>query len=202
MEWTHVAAFNLTLFAALASPGPAMLIALRATLAGGRGQGIVTGLGLAVMASVWMGMALLGLDVFFALFPWAYVTLKLAGATYLIWLAIKMWRNAPDPIDRTPPAARRARAFRTGVLANLANPKSMLFAASVLVVIFPPSLGLAEKLFIVANQLVIEIVAYTCFALTLSTPPARAGYLRLKPILDRIAAVVLGALGLRLIFTR
>jgi len=178
-----------------------MLIALRATLTGGRGQGIVTGIGLAVMASAWTGMALLGLDAVFALFPWAYVTAKVIGAAYLIWLAVKMWRTARDPLDDVP-AAPNAHAFRTGVAANLANPKSMLFAASVLVVIFPPDMGLADKALIVANQLVVETLAYVAFAFALSTPPARSGYLRLKPIFDRAAALVLGALGLRLIFVK
>ena len=201
MEWTHLVAFNLTLLAALVSPGPAMLVALRATLTGGRGQGMLTGLGLAIMASAWTGMALLGLDAIFALFPWGYVAAKTAGAIYLIWLAIKMWRSARLPLEAATGATGR-NAVMSGLAANLANPKSMLFAASVLVVIFPPDLGLMQKTFIVANQLVVELIAYGIFAVALSTPPARSGYLKLKPVLDRIAALVLGALGLRLIFTK
>ena len=202
MDWTHLLAFNATLLAALASPGPAMLIALQATLTGGRSQGIRTGLGLAIMASVWTGMALLGLDAIFALFPWAYVSAKVVGALYLIWLAVKMWRTARAPLDPPEQGKFARHAIVTGLTANLANPKSMLFAASVLVVIFPPTLGLADKALIVGNQLLVECVAYTCFATALSTPPARAGYLRLKPQFDRTAAVILGALGMRLIFTK
>lgn len=202
MEWTHLVAFNLTLFAALASPGPAMLIALRATLAGGRMHGIMTGVGLSVMATIWMAMALLGLDAIFALFPWAYVTLKTAGAAYLIWLAIKMWRTADHPLGGAEQTLHRHRAVLTGLSANLANPKSIMFAASVLIVIFPQSLSVGEKTLIVLNQLIVELVAYTSFAVALSTASARAGYLRLKPVLDRIAGVVLGGLGLRLILTK
>lgn len=201
MEWTHLLAFNLTLLAALISPGPAMLIALRATLTGGRIEGIKTGFGLALMASAWTGMALLGLDAIFALFPWAYTGAKLVGAAYLIWLAIKMWRNAPMPLsaDNSVPEQR---AVLSGIAANLANPKSMLFAASVLVVIFPSGMGFAENALIVFNQFAVELLAYVGFALALSTPPVRTGYLRLKPVLDRVAAAVLCALGLRLILTR
>jgi threonine/homoserine/homoserine lactone efflux protein len=179
-----------------------MLIALRATLLGGRGQGIVTGLGLSLMAALWTGMALLGLDAIFALFPWAYTVAKISGAAYLIWLAIKMWRSAHLPLDAVSGDTSPHRAFRTGLYANLANPKSMLFAASVLVVIFPQDMTLANKAFIVTNQLVVEFIAYTAFAIALSTPPARAGYLALKPVLDRGASLILGALGLRLIFTK
>uniref|UniRef100_UPI00273E5017 LysE family translocator n=1 Tax=Roseovarius sp. MMSF_3281 TaxID=3046694 RepID=UPI00273E5017 len=100
-----------------------------------------------------------------------------------------------------PPAPRR-RAFRTGLLVNLANPKSVLFAASVLVVIFPPDMTLSQKALIVTNHLIVEWIAYSLFALALSTRPARDGYLRLKPILDRLAAAVLGMLGLRLLTDR
>lgn len=202
MDWAHLVAFNLTLLAALVSPGPAMLVALRATLTGGRRTGIVTGLGLACMASAWLALALLGLDAVFTLFPWAYTLLKIAGAAYLIWIAVKMWRTASVALDDTAPRASGQQAFITGALTNLANPKSVLFAASVLVVIFPPTLTLLEKGLLAANQLIIETMAYTAFALALSTPPARAGYLRLKPVFDRIAASVLGALGVRLLLDR
>ncbi|MDB2368978.1 LysE family transporter [Octadecabacter sp.] len=202
MDWTHLVAFNLTLLAALVSPGPAMLIALRTTLTAGRTHGILTGLGLAVMASIWTAMALLGLNAIFTLFPWAYVAAKTMGAAYLIWLAVKMWRAAHTPFADVARPGAPGRAVMTGFAANLANPKSMLFAASVLVVIFPHDITLGAKTIIVANQLVVEFIAYTGFAILVSTPPARTGYLRMKPLLDRLASVVLGALGLRLILTK
>lgn len=203
MEAGHLIAFNLTLLAALASPGPALLLALKTTLTEGRLAGIMTGLGLGTMAALWTGMALLGLEGVFALFPWAYVTLKIAGALYLLHLAWTMWRDARAPLPAAAGAApRSARAFLTGFTVNLGNPKSVLFAASVLVVIFPRDMSLAGKSLIVLNHMVVEWVAYTGFALALATPPARAGYLALKPHVDRAAALLLGALGLRLIFTK
>ena len=202
MELTHLIAFNLTLLAALASPGPAMLLAIRATLSGGRGHGVATGLGLGSMAALWTLTALLGLDAIFTLFPWAYLTIKITGAAYLLWIAWAMWRTASVPLDTEAAPTPRRRAFRSGILVNLANPKSVLFAASVLVVIFPPDMGIAEKSLIVANHLAVEWIAYSLFALALSTKPARDGYLRLKPILDRLAAAILGMLGLRLLTDR
>jgi len=203
MEAGHLIAFNLTLLAALASPGPALLLALKTTLSEGRLAGIMTGLGLGTMAALWTGMALLGLEGIFALFPWAYVTLRIAGALYLLYIAWGMWRQARAPLPAGGQAAPRpGRAFLTGFAVNLGNPKSVLFAASVLVVIFPPGLSLAETSLIVLNHMAVEWAAYTGFALVLSTPPARAGYLALKPLADRAAALLLGALGLRLIFTK
>lgn len=202
MELTHIIAFNLTLLAAIASPGPAMLFSVRATLTGGLRQGITTGVGLGVMAACWTTLALLGLDGIFAVFPWAYLAMKIAGAIYLIWIAVGMWRNARTPLHATGDAVPRRQAFLNGMAVNLANPKSVLFASAVLLVIFPRDITLAEKAFVVANHLAVELICYTGFALLLSTAPARDGYLRLKPVLDRIAAAVLGALGLRLLLDR
>ena len=152
------------------------------------------------MRAAWTGAALLGLDVIFTLFPWAYMTLKIIGAIYLIYLAICIWREANTPLDAAQ--APRRRPFVNGVLVNFANPKSVLFASAVLVVIFPRDMNLAQKALIVGNHMLVEFVAYTAFAFALSTRAARDGYLRLKPVLDRIAAGVLGALGLKLAFDR
>jgi threonine/homoserine/homoserine lactone efflux protein len=152
------------------------------------------------MAALWTAAALLGLNAVFALVPWAYLVLKTVGALYLIWIAVQLWRNAHTPVaDSSHPGAR---AFIGGLLVNLANPKSVLFAGAVLVVLFPPDLSLGAKALIVANHFVVELIVYTLFAAFLSSAPARAGYLRLKPIIDRTAAVILGALGLRLLFGR
>lgn len=200
MTTAQLIAFNLTLLAAMAAPGPALLYALRQSMAGGFWTGVATGAGLGVMAALWTGAALLGLNAVFAVVPWAYLVLKTAGAIYLLWIAVQLWRSAHTPV--TDSARPGARAFLGGLLVNLANPKSVLFAGAVLVVIFPPDLSLGAKALIVANHLVVELAVYTLFAAFLSSAPARAGYLRLKPIIDRTAAVILGALGLRLLFGR
>ncbi|AVO39262.1 LysE family translocator [Pukyongiella litopenaei] len=197
MDPAQLVAFNAVLLAAMASPGPALLLALRTSLVQGPRAGIATGAGLALIAAAWTGAGLLGLDIVFALFPWAYAAIKTAGALYLIWLAVSMWRNARNPLPATPP--NRGHAFRTGILVNLGNPKSVLFASAVLAVIFPPDLTLADKGFIVLNHLCVELIAYTGLALLLTTGPARRAWLGARTGLDRVAAAVLGALGLRLL---
>ncbi|MFK7939063.1 MAG: LysE family translocator [Roseovarius sp.] len=201
MELAHLIAFNLTLFAALISPGPAMLVALRTTITQGRRAGVLTGIGLALAAAIWTMLALAGLDVIFGLFPWAYLTLKLIGAGYLMYLAVMIWRSARTPLNTQPHTSAKS-ALISGILVNLSNPKSMLFASAVLVVIFPRDMDLAAKTLIVANHFAVEVAAYSLFAFALSTRSARDGYLRLKPLFDRIAAVVLGTLGLRLLLSK
>ncbi|MEO3414818.1 LysE family transporter [Roseovarius sp. CAU 1744] len=201
MEVVHLIAFNIALLAALISPGPAMLMAIRTTLSAGRRAGIFFGMGLGAVAACWTGAALLGLNVIFQTFPVIYMALKLVGAAYLVWLAITTWRHAADPIQAAGDVGTR-NAVLNGALVNLANPKSVLFASAVLLVIFPPDMGLSGKMIVVVNQFVVESLAYALFAFALSTRPARDGFLRLKPRLDRVTAAVLGALGLRLLLDR
>lgn len=200
MGWDHLIAFNIALIAAIVTPGPALLYSIRTTLAGGRAAGLATGLGLAAMAACWTLLALFGLETVFTLFPWAYGTFKIGGAVYLLYIAWATWRGAHQPVARSDvrAAARLRRAFGAGFLMNLGNPKSALFAAAVLVVIFPPDLAPGEMALIALNHLLIEILFYGFVACAMAAPAVSAGYLRAKPALDRIAAAVMAALGIRL----
>ena len=197
----HYLAFNAMLLAAIASPGPSLLFLVRTAMAKGRAAGVAAALGLGLMAALWTAAALLGLDALFRLFPWAYLAVKLVGAAYLIWIAVQMWRHARDPIAETVETAK-ARYFRQGFLVNLANPKSVLFSAAVLVVIFPPALTTADKVLIFLNHLTVEWIIQPFLAVLLSTQAIRQRYLSAKVITDRVAASVLGALGVRLLLDR
>lgn len=200
MTLEHILAFNAVLIISILSPGPAFVMAVRSAVANGRGAGIATGLGLGMMASLWTLAALLGMDALFALFPWAFATLKTGGALYLIYLAVKTWRGAASPLVQA--AKPQSSAFLDGFLVNLGNPKSVLFAAAVLVVIFPPDLTAAEIAFVTLNHLALEILFYGACATILTAPKARACFLCVKPIIDRTAALLLGGLGLKLLLQR
>ncbi|MEP1519167.1 LysE family translocator [Ascidiaceihabitans sp.] len=197
MTWDALLAFNTILIVALASPGAAMLFAMKTAVTSGRRAGIFTGLGLGCAATCWTGAAFLGLEAVFTLFPWAYTALKIGGALYLLYLAVTIWRSAPDTLGQAPKG--HGRAFLDGLLVNFGNPKSMLFAAAVIVVIFPKDLTSTDIAFVILNHLTLEVIFYAGFAVLLSSPPARAGYLRLKPLFDRIASLLLGGFGLKLL---
>ena len=197
----QLAAFNITLLAAMASPGPAFLLVLRNSIAEGRAAGMLTGLGLGLVAAIWTAAALLGLAALFDLVPWLYGAMKAGGAIYLLYLAWGMWRGAARALE-TASGPSHKRAFRSGVIVNITNPKSVLFAGAVIVVIFPAGLSPTDSALIVANHFIVEVMVYSAMAFGLSTPRARSAYLRIKRHADRIAAGVMAALGLRLLLER
>ena len=198
----HLIAYNLALLISILSPGPSMLFLIRNTLTSGRRTGIITGVGLGVMAVCWTIMALLGLDGIFQAFPWAYTTFKIVGAGFLIYLAWSTWRQASVPIVQSFTPRSRGSAFLGGILVNLGNPKTVFFAAAVLVVIFPANLSGLEKTLIAANHLAIELTLQPLMAILLSTRAVSQRYLAFKPALDRAAALALGAIGCRLLLDR
>ena len=177
-----------------------MLLATQTSLSAGRAAGIAVGTGLGLMAAIWTMMALLGVGVVFELFPFLYVGAKAAGAAYLLYIAYRMWRSAGVPAKAvTKPAGR---ALRQGFPVNLFNPKSVLFAAAVLVTVFPAGPGLADSIVIVANHFLVEIAFYTALAFGMSTQAVAKRYMRARVCIDRAAAAVLGALGVRILLGR
>ena len=57
----------------------------------------------------------------------------------------------------------------------------VLFAAAVLVTVFPAGIGLADSIVIVANHFLVEIAFYTALAFGMSTQAIAKRYLRSKP---------------------
>lgn len=197
----HLAAFNAALLLAVAAPGPAFLFTVQSSLEGGRRAGIATGAGLAVVAALWTLAALLGLDALFAAFPAAYTILSVAGAVLVLGFAVLIWRSAREPVSPAPATVSRKRAFAKGAALNLGNPKSIIFSAGVLLVIFPPGLGAAEMALITLNHALVEVVFYGFLAWVMTRDTVRTRYMGWKPTISRAMAVVLAGLGLRLLVT-
>ena len=71
-----------------------------------------------------------------------------------------------------------------------------------LVVVFPGGLAASEIALITANHMAVEWAFYAGFATLLGARSARRAYLGAKPRLDRAAALVMGALGFKLLTDR
>lgn len=187
-----------TLAVAILSPGPGVIAVSQGAFALGRRRALPYAWGLAVGASVWCLFALLGLTVAFRLMPWTFVALKVLGGAYLVWIAWKMWRHAPDPLP-DPANGSRGMGFTGGLMLNLSNPKPALFYSAVLLSIFPVLLGPLDKLAIYATAVSVELAFYTGLAALMALPWLRRRYYASKFWIDRAAGLAIGALGLSLI---
>jgi threonine/homoserine/homoserine lactone efflux protein len=112
------------------TPGADTLyIVTRATTLG-RKAGAVAALGIAAGCCVHIVAAGLGLSALLATSAVAFTAVKLAGAAYLIYMGVMLWRTGPrsrKPAAAPLPATALSRIFVQGALTNILNPKVALF---------------------------------------------------------------------------
>lgn len=110
-------------------PGPAMLYAAAQTLARGRWSGLMASLGIHLGCYVHVMAAAAGLSVLFHAVPVLYMVVKFAGAAYLVWLGISMFRTRAQGGAAMPgfePKSGR-RAFFESITVEVLNPKTAIF---------------------------------------------------------------------------
>jgi threonine/homoserine/homoserine lactone efflux protein len=87
--------------------------------------------------------AALGLSALFTTLPTLYHVLRWAGAAYLLYLAVKAFRDrsVPGEDGAVSRGTGMRRAFRQGAITNLLNPKVILFNVAFLPQFVDPALG-------------------------------------------------------------
>ncbi|OHV78069.1 LysE family translocator [Ensifer sp. LCM 4579] len=110
-------------------PGPAMLYAAAQTMARGRWSGLMAALGIHVGGYVHVAAAAAGLSVLFHAVPTLYLAVKLAGAAYLIWLGLRLFRARAQGHVISPEVRGKSgrRAFLESIVVEVLNPKIAIF---------------------------------------------------------------------------
>jgi threonine/homoserine/homoserine lactone efflux protein len=139
-------AFLAAAFALCLTPGPDMMFVLAMGGRGGPTTGMMAALGVAFGALVHAVAAAMGLSALFTSLPSLYHVLRWIGAAYLLYLAVKAFRDrsglgSDDAADTGNTTPGRLRAFRQGAVTNLLNPKVILFNVAFLPQFVNPSLG-------------------------------------------------------------
>jgi len=172
-----VAAIVAVNFAAWITPGPNMIAVISAAVSAGRRAGLATGMGLALGAVIWAGLALAGVTVLFEIFPNVALALRLLGAGYLFWLGLKALQAAvTDDCSALHPTGVLAGrgvlkgAFLTGLSVSLTNPKAALFFGSILTAFVPPAATDAYLVGVVALCGLLAVCFHSATAFVFSTP--------------------------------
>jgi threonine/homoserine/homoserine lactone efflux protein len=171
----------------------------RTAIAVSRLDGVAAALGMGLAASTFAAGALLGLHAVLTNVPSVYAGFKIIGALYLLYLAVRLWRGATDPVKitdtpRSPQSATR-KSFFLGLATQLSNPKTaVVYVAAML----PSGQTWSSAFVIVSLIFAIETGWNALVAIAFSAEGPRNGYLRSKRWIDRAAGAVMGLLGLKL----
>jgi threonine/homoserine/homoserine lactone efflux protein len=193
------AAFVLASLVLAATPGPGVIYIVARTLAQGRRAGVasLTGVALGNLGNA-VG-ASIGLAALFAVSALAFSVVKYAGATYLVYLGIKVLcaGSAQQPEKATLGAADLAPIFRDGFVVALLNPKTALFFAAFLPqFVDPTASALLQNLLLGSLFVLIAVVTDSLYVLTASAvQPALRRCSRLRAAGHYLSAGTLIGLG-------
>jgi threonine/homoserine/homoserine lactone efflux protein len=189
------------------APGPDTLLVLRNSLSRGRTTGLVTIGGIVTGLLVWATIAAIGLAALLRASEVGYTIVRVAGATYLIALGVRLLiaraRSDGKGVLESLPAQRSAKTtvatYLSGLGTNLLNPKVGIFFISFLPVFIPKgqSVGWTSALFaaIFIAEGTAWLLAIVFFASRLG---AAIGRPRIRRRLERLSGVVMIGFGIRL----
>ncbi|HEY0328851.1 MAG TPA: LysE family transporter [Rhodopseudomonas sp.] len=190
---------------AVASPGPNFLVISQLSLSGRTHLAVQVALGIATGSVVWVVLAMAGVAAVLASSEWLCLAVRLVGAGYLMWLGVKLLLRAlarQDNEAQTVPAMNAAKAWRTGLLTSLTNPKSGAFWTSVFATTFPASAPIWFYLVTALTIAGLSLGWHLGLALLFTSKAVQARYHRMRRGIDAVCGVVLLGFGVRLAVSR
>ena len=182
-------------------PGPAVAYILGTTLRSGRRPGIAATAGVELGYLVHVLGAVVGVSAVIASTALAFTAVKVAGACWLLWLAVLAWRSKGNETlaevgrDQVLPGTA-AVAFRRGLLVGALNPKTAVFYLAFLPQFVSPGAGPVAAQLLELGVLFILLAA----AVDVQWAIAGGGLRRLVPrlrmaVVDRVSGVIYAALA-------
>jgi threonine/homoserine/homoserine lactone efflux protein len=199
----HLLAFGAVALGMVLTPGPNMVYLISRSITQGPIAGFISLGGVALGFVFYMLCAAFGITALVMAVPYAYDSLRFAGAIYLLWLA---WQ-ALKPGGRSPfevkalPRDGALRLFSMGLLTNLLNPKVAVLYLSLLPQFIDPAAGsvLGQALILGAEQIAISLSVNALITLGAGSI---ALFLKSRPVWAKVQrwlmGTVLAGLALRM----
>lgn len=159
----------------LVIPGPTVVLVVSQAFSQGRQVALASVAGVGLGDLIGTSLAMAGVGALLATSATLFQILKFAGAAYLVYLGIKMWRSPislPDIPTEETTGRRRAPlfpVFRDAFLVTVLNPKAILFFVAFVPQFVDPAKAYTPQaaLYVVTFTL-LGMANATAFALTAS----------------------------------
>ena len=150
-------AFVIASTAMLMVPGPTVMLVVSYALGHGRSSGWATVPGVTLGDFAAMTASLLGAGAVLAASATLFTALKLAGAAYLVWLGIKLWRAKPelDHLQDTRRTKSNKAMFWNAFVVTALNPKSIMFFVAFVPLFVDPARPVAMQFVILEGTFLV-----------------------------------------------
>jgi threonine/homoserine/homoserine lactone efflux protein len=165
------AAYAVAAWVVLIVPGPTVMLVVSYALAEGRRATWSTVAGVALGDFTAMTLSLLGLGALMAASAAAFTILKWAGAAYLVFLGVRLFRATPDSSPLAGPQGPARPHARSAILGHAfavtaLNPKGIVFFVAFLPQFLRPAAPLAPQVLLLGGTfLLFAILNATGYAL-------------------------------------
>lgn len=113
-------------------PGPSVLLTVAHSISFGWQRALSTVAGATMGIAIQLTVAAIGLASLLNVVAEAFEWLRWAGAAYLVYLGIKQWRSADEPLKIDTSSVSKTNLFVQGLVITIPNPKSLIFIAAFL----------------------------------------------------------------------
>ena len=204
-QLTSVLPLLIIFLVSLVSPGPDFAITVKNSLIYSRRSGLLTALGIAVGCLFHISYTLLGLAILITETPLLLHVIQYLGAGYLFYIGYKNLKSQSHLDKITGQHAsvdlKPMKAFSTGLLTNLFNPKIMLFCISLFSVLIPEGISLSVKLILALIIFFETLLWFSFVAFTLSGKKTRAKFEKISHWIERVTGLILIALAIKLLLS-
>ena len=159
-------AFSVAATALALVPGPTVTVIVANSLRHGHRAGLMNVLGTQAGFVIWLVIAALGLGAAIKFMGIWFDILRYAGAAYLVWLAIKLFRSNGDLVVAVDRARPHGSFFLQGFIVIISNPKMLvLFGAMIPPFITPDADPMWQIALLGVTFMVIAGIGDTAYAL-------------------------------------
>lgn len=170
-SWLPIAAVCLT---GAATPGPSLAVVVKNTIAGGRRQGVLTGIGHGLGVGIYAFGAVVGAATLVETVPGVASAIEILGGLYLVWMGVGVLRGAGDGEEEEGHAPSSRSGFREGFAIAFLNPKIAVFFLALLGSFLPADATTLDRTGVALLAMSIDAVWYVLVALLLVTTGAAA----------------------------
>jgi threonine/homoserine/homoserine lactone efflux protein len=205
MTWHSYGTFVVFAIVLILVPGPDFAVVTKNALSGGRRRGSWAAVGVTTSNAVQGLVAALGLGALVVAAEPVFLAVKVAGAAYLLVLAVQAFRSAvrgryeqPDADEGGGTAKPALSGWRQGFLSNITNPKVLVFYLAVLPQFLTRDAALWQVLALALTHAVLGLVYLLLLVGVLHGLRTWLVRRRVRRTLDALTGTALLAFGARL----
>ncbi|MDB5488487.1 MAG: Amino acid transporter [Reyranella sp.] len=183
------------------TPGPNVLYVTTRSIRFGLGSAFIGMAGCLTALVLMLTGSVAGLSALLLALPDTFNLLKIAGAAYLVYLGIQLWREPVEPeATPQPTGTSKLALFRDGLLIGISNPKLLIFAAAFFPQFIDPAHAWGPQFaLMVATFVGVELFFYSIYALSGRKLADRLMHGIWRRRLNRASGVVFVGFGIALL---